>query len=58
MRVREAAGYLCIGQKALRQLVASGQLAFIQLRPGNSPLLLDIRDLDKFVDHNKNQKGD
>jgi excisionase family DNA binding protein len=50
MRVREAAGYLCIGQKAVRELIASGQLPRIQLKSGNSPFLVDVRDLERLIE--------
>ena len=53
LRVKQAATYLGISCKAVRQLINSGQLPFIQLRPGNSPFLVDVRDLDRLIDSRK-----
>jgi excisionase family DNA binding protein len=53
MRTGEAARYLGLGAKALRQLINSGQLPYVQLQAKNSPFLIDRRDLDKFIDRHK-----
>ena len=53
LRTNDAARYLAIGSKAIRALIMSGELPYVQLRPGNSPFLLDRRDLDKFIDIHK-----
>ncbi len=53
LRCKDAAKYLGIGPKRIRALVLSGELAFVQLGHGNSPLLLDVRDLDAFISKNK-----
>jgi excisionase family DNA binding protein len=50
LRVREAASYLSISPKAIRYLIASGQLRHIQFKPGNSPFLVDVRDLDHLIE--------
>jgi excisionase family DNA binding protein len=54
LRTRDAARYLGLGEKAVRQLILEGELDFVQLRPGNSPFLLDVRDLDRFIESRKN----
>jgi excisionase family DNA binding protein len=53
LRTTEAARYLGMGSKAIRNLIMSGQLPYMQLKPGNSPFLLDRRDLDRFVEMHK-----
>ncbi|HEV8131285.1 MAG TPA: helix-turn-helix domain-containing protein [Acidobacteriota bacterium] len=53
MRTSEAARYLGLGAKALRQLINSGELPYLQLQGKNSPFLVDRRDLDKFIDRHK-----
>lgn len=53
LRTTEAARYLGLGSKAIRHLIVSRQLPFVQMKPGNSPFLLDRRDLDKFIEMHK-----
>ena len=53
LRTSEAARYLGLGSKVIRQLIVSGRLPYVQMKPGNSPFLLDRRDLDKFIEANK-----
>lgn len=53
MRTGEAARYLGIGAKALRQKINSGELPYLQLQGKNSPFLVDRRDLDRFIDGHK-----
>jgi len=53
MRTGEAARYLGLGAKALRHLITSGQLPYLQLQRKNSPFLIDRRDLDRFIDRHK-----
>jgi len=53
MRTSAAARYLGIGAKALRALIVRGELPYVQLQPGNSPFLVDIRDLEMFIEIRK-----
>jgi excisionase family DNA binding protein len=54
-RCREAGAYLNVGTKRIRQLVLSGELPCVRMGDAtNSPILLDIRDLDRFVETHKN----
>jgi excisionase family DNA binding protein len=53
LRTNQAARYLGLGSKAIRQLIFSGQLPYVQMKPGNSPFLLDRRDLDRFIEMHK-----
>ena len=57
LRTGPAARYVGLGKKAMRQLILEGELPFVQLRPGNSPFLLDIRDLDRFIEMHKTRLG-
>jgi excisionase family DNA binding protein len=53
LRTKQAAAYLGIGEKALRLLIVQGELPYVQMRAGNSPFLLDVRDLDRFIESRK-----
>jgi excisionase family DNA binding protein len=53
LRCAQAARYLGIGSKAIRQLILSRLLPYVQMKPGNSPFLLDVRDLDRFIEARK-----
>lgn len=57
LRTTDAARYLGMGEKAIRHLILVGELPYVQLRPGNSPFLLDVRDLDVFVERHKFRVG-
>jgi len=52
LRLKDAAEYLSMGTKALRQLLHSGKLPYVQLEK-NRPFLVDRRDLDNFIDRHK-----
>jgi excisionase family DNA binding protein len=52
--VKEAALYLGIGHKAVRELITQGRLPYVQRKPGNSPFLIDRLDLDRWIEANKN----
>lgn len=49
----DAARYLSMGDKALRELLRKGTLPYVQTIAGRSPYLLDIRDLDKWIEKSK-----
>jgi excisionase family DNA binding protein len=53
LRTAEAARYLGVGRKAIRALIQAGKLPYVQLQGHNSPFLLDVRDLDKFIESRK-----
>jgi excisionase family DNA binding protein len=53
--VTEAGRYLGVSHKVIRQLVQAGELPYIQRVQGRSPYLLDIRDLDKWIEINKSR---
>ena len=52
MRIKEASTYLSLSPWKLRQLVQSGKLPVVQDTEG-SPFLLDVRDLDGYVERSK-----
>jgi excisionase family DNA binding protein len=52
LRLKDAARYLSLSPWKLRQLIYSGVIPFVQPEPG-SPYLLDLRDLDHYVETNK-----
>ena len=52
MRVRPAARYLAVSPATIRRLVQDGEIPAI--RPGNNaPWLLDVKDLDRWIETNK-----
>lgn len=53
LRCAQAATYLGVGTKRIRQLILRGELPYIQFEHGNSPFLIDVRDLDKFIEGQK-----
>jgi len=52
LRTREAAQYLSISPWKLRKLIQDGRLPVVQDGEG-TPFLLDLRDLDSYVERNK-----
>jgi excisionase family DNA binding protein len=57
VRVRFAARYLGISRKLVHNLILEGELPYVKLRPGeNSPFLLDMRDLDRFIESAKSSR--
>jgi excisionase family DNA binding protein len=52
MRIKEASSYLSLSPWKLRQLIQCGRLPVVQDTEG-SPFLLDVRDLDGYVERNK-----
>jgi excisionase family DNA binding protein len=52
MRIHDASEYLSLSPWKLRQLIQRGRLPVVQDTEG-SPFLLDVRDLDGFVERNK-----
>jgi excisionase family DNA binding protein len=52
LRLREAAQYVSLSPWKLRRLVQDGQLPVVKYGE-NAPWLLDVRDLDNWVDRHK-----
>jgi excisionase family DNA binding protein len=51
--VDDAARYLAQSDKGIRELITNGELPYIQKVPGRSPYVIDIRDLDKWIERAK-----
>ncbi len=51
--VDDSARYLAMSDKGVRELIVQGELPYIQKVPGRSPYLIDIKDLDRWIDGNK-----
>ena len=51
MKLKDAARYMSMSPGKLRVLVQAGELAVIR-GDGNAPWLLDIRQLDKWIERN------
>ena len=51
-KLKMAAEYLSLSPWKLRRLIQEGQLPVVQSGDGG-PFLLDVRDLDAFVERNK-----
>ena len=52
LRLKEAARYLSLSPWKLRLIIQSGQLPIVKYGE-NAPWLLDVRDLDGWIDRNK-----
>lgn len=52
LRTRQAAEYLCMSEWKLRRLIQDGFLPYLHGGEG-APFLLDIRDLDEYIERNK-----
>jgi excisionase family DNA binding protein len=52
LRLKSAAHYLSLSPWKLRRLIQDGIIPVVQDCEG-SPFLLDVRDLDRYVDRNK-----
>jgi excisionase family DNA binding protein len=53
LRLKPAAAYLSLSTGKLRVLVQKGELPVVKYGDGNVPWLLDVRDLDAWVDKHK-----
>ena len=51
--IQDSARYLSMSDKAIRELIAEGELPYVQKIPGRSPYLLDVRDLDRWIERSK-----
>ena len=49
LRTREAGEYTRLGERAIRKLVVDGKLPVIQNGDHNSPYILDVYDLDAYM---------
>ena len=52
LRLKEAAAYLSLSPGKLRAVVQKGELPIVRYGE-NAPWLLDVRDLDSWVDKHK-----
>lgn len=52
LRLRDAAQYLALSPWKLRHIIQSGQLPIVKCND-SAPWLLDLRDLDQWVERNK-----
>ena len=52
VRTGEAAHYLAMSRTKIRELAWTGQIPFVQERT-NALMLFDVRDLDRWIDTNK-----
>jgi hypothetical protein len=52
LRLKEAGQYLCLSPWKLRAIIQAGEIPIIQYGH-NAPWLLDLRDLDGWVDRHK-----
>lgn len=52
LRTKQAASYLSISEWKLRRLIQDAILPVVQSH-GGGPFLLDVRDLDAYIENNK-----
>ena len=53
LRLKEAARYLSLSPAKLRAIVQDGDLHIVKYGDGKIPWLLDVRDLDQWIDRHK-----
>jgi len=51
--IDDASRYLAMSDKGVRELITAGELPYIQKVAGRSPYLIDIKDLDRWIEGNK-----
>lgn len=51
--LERAGGYLCMSSKSVRKLIQAGELPYIQRLAGRSPYLVDVKDLDRWIERSK-----
>jgi excisionase family DNA binding protein len=51
--ISDSARYLAVSDKVIRQLIAAGELPYIQRIRGRSPYLIDRIELDKWIERSK-----
>jgi excisionase family DNA binding protein len=56
--IDDAARYLAVSDKAIRELIQRGELPYLQRIRGRSPYLVDVKDLDSWVLKNKIRAGE
>ena len=56
--IQDSGRYLGMSDKAVRELIAEGQLPYIQRVPGRSPYLIDVRDLHCWIERSKIRAGE
>jgi hypothetical protein len=55
--IQDSSRYLSMSDKGVRELIVEGQLPYVQKIPGRSPYLIDIRDLDRWIEKSKIRAG-
>jgi len=53
VKIKQAAAYLAISPWKLRNLVQQGMMRYIEDGGGTSPWRFDVRDLDEYIDRNR-----
>jgi excisionase family DNA binding protein len=56
--ITDSARYLGMSDKGIRELIDQGSLPYIQKIAGRSPYLIDVRDLDRWIEKNKVRAGE
>jgi excisionase family DNA binding protein len=57
LRTKQAAAYLSMSEWKLRRLIQTEIIPFVQDQRGG-PFLVDVRDLDAYIEGNKHNIGD
>ena len=52
VRLKQASEYLSLSPWALRRIIQAGEIPIVKVGE-SAPWLLDLRDLDSWVDHHK-----
>ena len=53
LRTKAAARYLSVGEKYIRELILNGELPYVPRKAANSPFLIDVEDLNRWIQAHK-----
>jgi excisionase family DNA binding protein len=53
LRLKDGARYLSVSTWTLRRLIQNGDLPVVKLGESGAPWLLDVRDLDRWIESSK-----
>jgi excisionase family DNA binding protein len=53
LRLKDAALYLSVSPGKLRTIIQNGELSVIKVGDGTAPWLIDITEIDKWIDRQK-----
>jgi hypothetical protein len=53
LRLKDASAYMSLSTWQLRRIVQAGEIPLVRIGSEGAPWLVDVRDLDQFIDQHK-----